>query len=95
MKKELNCIVKGRVQGVMFRDFVQRKAQSLGIVGTVENKMDGSVEVIAMGEEEKLKKFLEFLSKGPFLTRIKLRIDSVEAKFSEPIKNFSDFQIIY
>lgn len=95
MKKELFCVVRGKVQGVMFRDFVQRKAQGLNIVGTVENKTDGSVEVIAVGEEENLQKLLALLRKGPLLTRIKLKIDNVEAKFDEPAKNFPDFKIIY
>ena len=95
MKIELLCVIRGRVQGVMFRDFIHRKAQSLNIVGTVENKLDGSVEVIATGEELNLQKLIELLRKGPFLTRIKIRIDSVEIKFSKVIQNFPDFKIIY
>lgn len=95
MKAELLCVIRGRVQGVMFRDFIQRKARYLNIVGTVENKIDGSVEVIAVGEELNLQKFVELSRKGPFLTRIKIRIDSVEVKFSEVTQNFQDFRIIY
>ena len=95
MKTGLRCIIKGKVQGVMFRDFVKRKAQNLNIVGTVENQSDGSVEVVAVGEKENLQKLLEFLHKGPFLTRIKMQIDRVEEKFYEPTQNFSKFEIIY
>lgn len=95
MKKRLRCIVKGKVQGVMFRDFAQRKARSLSIAGTAQNQPDGSVEIISEGEEENLKKFLELLHKGPLLTRTKVRIDSIEAEFFEPVKNFTDFRIIY
>jgi len=95
MKMELFCIIRGRVQGVMFRDFVQRKAQGLNIVGTVENKLDGSVEVFAQGEEENLQKLLELMHKGPLLTRIKIKIESVDVKFSETTKSFSIFKIIY
>ena len=95
MKIELRCIIKGRVQGVMFRDFLQRKARILDIMGTVENQSEGSVRVIAVGEKENLQKLLEFLHKGPILTRIKTRIDSVEAKWGEPAQDFSDFKIIY
>ncbi|MFA5840949.1 MAG: acylphosphatase [Candidatus Paceibacterota bacterium] len=95
MKKELFCIIRGSVQGVMFRDFVQRKAEGLNIVGTVKNKTDGSVEVVAIGEEENLQKLLSFLKKGPLLTRIKLKVTNVEVRFSEPTESFLNFKIIY
>ncbi|KKR43298.1 MAG: Acylphosphatase [Parcubacteria group bacterium GW2011_GWF1_40_6] len=95
MKIELQCIIKGKVQDVMFRDFAQRKARSLDIVGIVKNQPDGSVEIISVGEQEDIQKFLVLLHKGPFLTRIKMRIESVEAKFNEPTKKFNDFIIVY
>ena len=60
MKKRLECRITGRVQLVMFRDFTQRKASSLGLFGTVENKKDGSVVVVAEGEESKLEQLLLF-----------------------------------
>lgn len=95
MKMELLCIIRGKVQGVMFRDFIQRKARYLNVVGTVENKIDGSVEVIAVGEELNLQKLVKRSRKGPFLTRAKTRVDSVEVKFGEVTQNFQDFKIIY
>ena len=51
MEKRLECQVFGRVQLVMFRDFVTRKARARGIVGTVKNNPDGSVSVVAQGDE--------------------------------------------
>ena len=63
--KELRVRVIGRVQGVFFRDFTKRKAGQLDLVGYVSNKWDGSVEVVAQGEEETLKIFLEHLGEGP------------------------------
>jgi acylphosphatase len=95
MKTQLECIVRGRVQGVMFRDFVKRRARGLNIVGTVENQPDGSVKVVAVGLEDNLKKLLELLQKGPILTRIKTHIDSVNATWSTPTQSFSNFEIIY
>ena len=59
MRMQLFSTIRGRVQGVMFRDFIQRKAQSLSLVGTVQNRPDASVEVVAVGEEENLKKLFE------------------------------------
>ena len=43
MQERLEVIVSGRVQMVMFRDFVQRKASSLKLVGEVQNLPDGTV----------------------------------------------------
>ena len=47
-------IVRGRVQGVGFRWFVEREAHILGIAGWVRNNSDGSVEVLAQGSREQL-----------------------------------------
>ena len=91
---QLHYIITGRVQGVMFRDFVQRKAQNLNISGTVKNQPDGSVEVVAQGEEKNLHKLLELLHKGPMITRIINRVDNIKAEWSQPIESFYDFKII-
>jgi acylphosphatase len=92
---QLHCIITGKVQGVMFRDFVQRKARSLSISGSVKNQTDGSVEVVAQGEEENLRKLLELLYKGPILTRMINHVDNIKIEWSEPTQNFNDFKIIY
>ena len=47
-------LVRGRVQGVGFRWFVEREAHILGIAGWVRNNADGSVEVLAMGSRDQL-----------------------------------------
>src|SRR5262249_61105815 len=47
-------IVRGRVQGVGFRWFVEREAHMLGLGGWVRNNPDGSVEVLAMGTPDQL-----------------------------------------
>jgi acylphosphatase len=58
-------IVKGRVQGVFFRDSTRRLAESLGITGHAVNLDDGSVEVFACGETVALDELSEWLSRGP------------------------------
>ena len=57
--------VRGRVQGVGFRWFVQRAAQELGVAGYVKNLDDGSVEVYAVGSDEQLAELAGRLRKGP------------------------------
>ena len=91
MIKRLECRITGQVQMVMFRDFTTRKARRLGLVGMVRNMKDGSVEMVAEGEEEKLKQLLVFLGKGSLLSRV----DKVESFWTEPTGEFSKFNIVY
>lgn len=57
--------VVGRVQGVGFREWTRRSAERLGLVGSVRNRPDGSVEIHATGSEEALTQLQEMLEKGP------------------------------
>lgn len=57
--------VTGKVQGVFFRRSTQQQAQQLGLTGYAKNLSDGSVEVLACGEADKLKKLEVFLYQGP------------------------------
>lgn len=61
----LSATVKGRVQGVGFRYYVEDEAERLGLTGYVLNNSDGSVEVLAEGERKVLEGFLALLRKGP------------------------------
>lgn len=70
MQKRLEAKVTGRVQGMMYRDFAQRKARGLGLVGTVRNLPDGSVSVIAEGEDASLQKFIILLRTGPIFAKV-------------------------
>jgi len=57
--------VTGIVQGVGYRYFARRVAETLGIAGWVRNLSDGSVEVYAIGNEEMLVRFESALRRGP------------------------------
>jgi acylphosphatase len=57
--------VRGRVQGVGFRYFVERAAHELALTGYARNVDDGRVEVYAIGSEEKLSDLAGRLWKGP------------------------------
>jgi acylphosphatase len=95
MRKRLSCTLTGIVQGVMFRDFVKRKAVALGLVGTVRNMSDGSVSVIAEGEEKDLEKLIPLLRKGPIISRMVARVDHIEERWGDATGEFSNFQILY
>ncbi|MCR4328215.1 MAG: acylphosphatase [Patescibacteria group bacterium] len=90
-KRRLECCVRGRVQLVMYRDFTKRNARRLGIVGTVQNMNNGSVHVVAEGEEDALRKFLSRLHKGPIFARV----DKVEETWNKATGEFKTFEIIY
>ncbi len=60
----LRCRVRGRVQGVWFRASTQQQAEQLGLVGSAHNMSDGSVEVVACGEETALRSLHEWLWRG-------------------------------
>lgn len=83
--------IKGRVQGVGFRQFVKHKAQDFDIKGWVKNMPDGSVFVKAEGDEKDMEPFVEYLKRGPSMGRVdKLSRDKFESE-----NGFSDFQIRY
>lgn len=91
MIKRLECIVSGRVQMVMFRDFTQRNARKLGLRGTVQNMPDGTVYVIAEGEEEDLRHFIEKLRLGPPFAKV----ENVDVVWHDPTEKFTNFNIVY
>lgn len=68
--KTLRIIVNGRVQGVYFRAYTQKQAIKLNINGYVKNQSNGSVEIIATGEQKNLDGFIEWCHKGPMLAKV-------------------------
>ncbi len=80
MQRRVVALIRGRVQGVGFRAFAQKKALELGLSGYAENLSDGRVEVVAEGDEALLEQFLEFLRQGPRLSRV----EEVEVQWSDP-----------
>jgi acylphosphatase len=82
-------VVRGRVQGVGFRWFVEREAQLLGIAGWVRNNSDGSVEVMAVGTPDQLLGLRSRLRQGPRAARV----DDVEESESSPIAGLNTFRI--
>ena len=67
----------GRVQGVFFRDSTQRKATGLGLTGSAINLADGSVRVIAQGNEAEINELLNWLQVGPEISVVE-RVDEVD-----------------
>jgi len=90
MHKEIHLIVSGRVQGVLFRDYTRRKAKKLGLFGWVKNLPDGTVEIVAQGEEEHLKEFLKKIKRGSLPSKV----ERVNVEWREPRNTFESFEMI-
>jgi acylphosphatase len=82
-------IVRGRVQGVGFRWFVEREAHILGIAGWVRNNADGSVEVLGQGSHDQLLGLRSRLRQGPRAARV----DDVEELEAKPLPGLTTFRI--
>ncbi len=65
-----HIIVRGRVQGVGFRAFVEGEALRYGLEGWVRNRHDGSVETIFVGPSELVQAMLEACRRGPAQARV-------------------------
>lgn len=81
--------VFGKVHGVYYRADTCRKAGELNINGTVKNMPDGSVQIIAEGEEDKLEEFIQWCNNGPLLAKVS-SVNVLDINFY----GYSGFEII-
>lgn len=89
MKKRIHITVHGRVQGVFFRAYTEKKALSLGIKGTVQNKPNGTVFIDAEGEESAIASFTQWCWQGAPLSSV----TNVEVTVVDELQSYSDFRI--
>ncbi|HWC47879.1 MAG TPA: DNA polymerase ligase N-terminal domain-containing protein [Solirubrobacterales bacterium] len=83
-KKAIRAIVRGRVQGVGFREATVAKAQQIDVFGWVRNAEDGSVLVHAEGDAEAVAQLIEFLKQGPRAAEVEdLEVEEVKAEGHE------------
>jgi acylphosphatase len=87
LKTARKYLIRGRVQGVGFRYFVERAADSLGVRGYVRNLEDGRVEVYAVGLPDQLSEFAGMLWKGPRMADVR-GVDEDEAPV-EKVQGFT------
>lgn len=60
----LSYCVTGKVQGVFFRKYTKKEADSLSLVGYVMNNEDGSVSGVVQGPKNQVDLFVKYLHKG-------------------------------
>jgi acylphosphatase len=87
----IRAVVHGAVQGVGFRDFVERRARELELAGVVRNRSDGTVEVVAEGPRGAVEALQEHLRSGPRMASVQ-RVEVTE----EPVTGeFRGFEVTY
>ncbi|KAG9242352.1 Acylphosphatase-like domain-containing protein [Calycina marina] len=89
MVKRISFNVQGRVQGVSFRYFTQKKARSLNISGWVRNTFDGAVEGEAQGDEVAIQSLVKELGIGPS----QARVDKLEKSEIENVDGETRFDV--
>ncbi len=82
------AVVRGRVQGVFFRDTTRRRAESIGVAGWVGNRSDGAVEAVFEGAPEQVESMVRFVREGPG----RAEVEEVEVSEEEP-EGLSGFSI--
>jgi len=85
----LQAVVYGRVQGVSYRYYTQRRAAELELTGYVCNQWDGTVLVVAEGSQPAVRELLAFLHVGPraaFVTQ-------VDTQWLAPTGKFNRFEV--
>jgi acylphosphatase len=85
--RQLHLVIRGRVQGVGFRSFVQWRARQLGLHGRVRNLPDGSVEIHAEGDEPTLRQLLAIARRGPSSASVR----EVDESWSDTTSGFTRF----
>lgn len=86
-----HVVVKGRVQGVFFRDYTRKQAIQHNLTGWVRNLPDGSVEALFYGEEKMVSDILSWLKQGSPQSRV----DSVHSDDIHSDETFPSFEIHY
>ena len=78
--------IRGRVQGVWFRESMRREAERLGVTGWVANRLDGSVEAIVQGPCDRVEAITRWARRGPEEARV------TEVASSEASGDFAAFE---
>jgi acylphosphatase len=86
-----DIIVEGRVQGVGYRNFAQRRAELAGLVGYVINLKDGRVRARAEGPRSAIEEYVRALEKGPPLSSVQ----SISVRWLPATNRYARFDIRY
>jgi acylphosphatase len=92
MSTEIECWsarIRGKVQGVGYRDTCAHQAKRLGVTGWVRNRLDGSVEAVLLGPRDQLHRMKAWLRRGPPTARVE---EVLVQKLEPPFPEFERFE---
>lgn len=89
--QRVRVFVKGKVQGVFFRQALKVKAIQNGVFGWVRNLDDGRVEAVLEGNEESVNTLVEWCHGGP----ANARVEDVDIRNEKYSNEFSKFDVLY
>ncbi len=89
MRVNVTILIRGLVQGVGFRFFIDRKAREYGLCGWVRNLSNGEVEVEVEGERGLLEDFIKEVKIGPRMAKVA----GIVVRWNEDLKGYEDFRI--
>ncbi len=89
--QRIRVFVKGKVQGVFFRQALKVKAKQNNVFGWVKNLIDERVEAVLEGNEENVNILVEWCHGGP----ANARVEDVEIKNEKFLNEFSKFDVLY
>jgi acylphosphatase len=87
MKVTRHLAISGRVQGVGYRFYMQRKARELGLTGWVRNRHDGSVEATIQGSPEGVEAMTAWARRGPPSAAV------TDVRIAEGSGDYSGFEV--
>jgi acylphosphatase len=85
-----HLIIRGRVQGVWYRESMRQEAERLGVAGWVRNRRDGSVEAMIQGSDAALDALIQWARVGPPAARVE-SLEVGEASGDSSSGEFSGF----
>ncbi len=90
-KKQIHLFIRGKVQGVFFRQAIKVIAKKNNITGWVRNLDDGRVEALLEGDSESVNIVVEWSNIGP----ANARVDEVKIKTKKFQNEFLSFEVLY
>lgn len=90
-KQRVRLFIKGKVQGVFFRQALKVMAKKKNVYGWVKNLKDGRVEAVLEGEDVNVSSIVEWCHAGP----ANARVEDVEIRNEKYSNEFSKFEVLY